>query len=191
MTVQSPAPAQPAALVTAEELWLSPGCNQRCELVRGEIIEKDPSGGEHGEIATTLAILLGTYIRNQRLGRAYGAETGFILGRNPDTVRGADFAFIAQARLPQAAPIKGFVPMAPDLAVEIVSPSDRTRDVSEKVREYLMAGAGMIWIIEPELRTVTVYRSLQNARILTANDSLSGDEVVPGFTCQVAELFVG
>jgi Uma2 family endonuclease len=190
MTVQSHAPAQPVALVTAEELWLSPTFNKRCELVRGEIIEMDPSGGEHGEIATTLAILLGTHIRNQHLGKAYGAETGFILGRSPDTVRGADFAFIAQARLPQAAPIKGFVPLAPDLAVEIVSPSDRTRDVSEKVREYLVAGTGMIWIIEPELWTVTVYRSLQNVRMLTAADTLSGEEVLPGFACQVAELFV-
>ncbi|MCA1554221.1 MAG: Uma2 family endonuclease [Chloroflexi bacterium] len=174
---------------TADELFKLSIPDRRTELVRGELVIMDPSGGEHGEISSAVAALLRPFIKQHQLGRAYGAETGFILSRNPDTVRAPDFAFISNERLPQAAPIKGFIPLAPDLAVEIVSPNDTAREIAAKVREYLDAGTRMVWVIEPELRTVTVYRSLTNIRMFTANDKLSGEDVLAGFSCNVSELF--
>ena len=188
MVAATPTILAPERLLTADEVWRNPP-PQRYELIRGVIVTMDPSGGEHGEISSTTAVLLASYIKQHKLGKAYGAETGFIVARNPDTVRGADFAFIAKERLPQAEPIKGFVPIAPDLAVEIVSPSDRTSEVNDKVKMYLTAGTRMVWVIEPKLQTVTVYRSLTSIRTFTANNSLSGEEVVPGFSCKVSELF--
>lgn len=177
------------ALLTADDLFHLAIPNRRTELVRGELVIMEPSGGEHGEISSAVAALLRPFIKQHQLGKAYSAETGFILSRNPDTVRAPDFAFISNARLPQTEPIKGFIPIAPDLAVEIVLPSDRISEVHAKVCEYLEAGTRLVWVIEPGLRTVTVYRSLTHIRTLTIADALDGEDVLPGFQCRVTELF--
>jgi Uma2 family endonuclease len=177
-------------LVTADELLALPtGMGKRYELVMGELREISPSGWRHGEIVDNLQALLSSYVRAHDLGRGFGAETGFLSARNPDTVRAPDFAFIAKAHLPKEKPAEAFWPGAPDLAVEVVSPSDRTGDVNEKIDAWLAAGCVAVWVINPQLETVTVYRSRTNIEIKTAGEVLDGGAVVPGFSCAVDELF--
>jgi Uma2 family endonuclease len=119
----------------------------------------------------------------------FGAETGFRLANNPDTVRAPDIAFIAKENLPAEMPRDGFWPGAPDLAVEVLSPSDRTGEVDEKIDAWLAAGCAAVWVVDPKLQTVTVYRSRTDIQVKTAGETLPGDPVVPGFSCRVDELF--
>lgn len=148
-----------------------------------------PAGWEHGEIVMRISGILWEYIRPRELGRLFGAETGFILSRNPDTVRAPDVAFIARENLPRQKPTGAFWPGAPDLAVEVLFPSDRTGEVDEKNRAWIFGGVRMVWVIDPEAHTVTVYRSPTNVKVLTADDVLNGEDVVPGFLSRVAEIF--
>jgi len=138
----------------------------------------------HGEISSNIVILLGNHVRQNQLGRIYTAETTFQIG---ESGRKPDVAFVSQERLPenrhQASPIP------PDLAVEVVSPTDKVYDVQEKALEYLDAGTKMVWVIEPIAKTVTVYRSPSDIKILTPNDTLTGEEVIKGFQCAVSEIF--
>jgi Uma2 family endonuclease len=176
-------------LMTAEELLALPRGRSRYELVKGELRQMSPAGHEHGRIGMQLAVPLGYYVQSQKLGKVYLAETGFKIQSNPDTVRAPDVAFIRQARVEQADSTAGYWPGAPDLAVEVTSPGDTVRQVEEKVTEWLEAGARMVWVVSPKLKTVTVYRSLTNIITLTEKDTLDGGEVVPGFQIPVAEIF--
>jgi Uma2 family endonuclease len=143
-------------VTAAELLELPTGLGKRHELVAGELRMMSPSGWEHGEVVGNLQTLLGSFIRQHRLGRVFGAETGFLLKRNPDTVRAPDFAFIAKEHLPAQKPKEAFWPGAPDLAVEVLSPGDRTGDVDEKIEEWLAAGCAAVWVVDPKLQTVTI-----------------------------------
>jgi Uma2 family endonuclease len=177
-------------LVTAEELLALPsGMGKRYELLAGELRVMSPAGWVHGEIVANIADLVGAFIRQHKLGRRFGAETGFLLRRDPDTVRAPDFAFIANEHLPKAKPTEAFWPGAPDLAVEVLSPGDTTGEVAEKVKEWLAAGCAAVWVVDPKLKTVTMYRSLADIEIRTTGETLAGDPIIPGFTCQVDELF--
>jgi Uma2 family endonuclease len=174
--------------MTAEEL-LAMGTNQRCELVRGELRTMAPSGFEHGAIIINLSSVLASFVRQNKLGIVLGAETGYTLERGPDTVRGADVSFVSAARIPAGPLTKKFWEGAPDLAVEVISPDDRARDIEEKVEEYLRAGARLVWVVSPRLRNVTIYRPAGNPVVLRDTDELSGEDVVPGFTCRVSDIF--
>ncbi|MDQ1557424.1 MAG: hypothetical protein QOD32_484 [Pyrinomonadaceae bacterium] len=136
-----------------------------------------------------LAIPLGKFVAENKLGEVYAAETGFKLKTNPDTVRAPDVSFIRQERVEQVGDTEGFWPGAPDLAVEVNSPGDRIGEVEEKVQAWLNAGARLVWVVSPKLRVVTVCRSLNDIETLTEKDTLDGGEVVPGFRFPVAELF--
>lgn len=114
---------------------------------------------------------------------------GFRLRRHPDTVRAPDAAFIAQDRLPAGRRHRGYFEGAPDLTVEVVSPEDRPAEVRAKVREWLEAGARLVWVLWPETRTVSVYPAHGDARDLGEADSLDGGDVLPGFSCRVGDLF--
>jgi Uma2 family endonuclease len=177
-----------ARLITAEDLWNMPG-DQRRELVRGELRTMAPAGFEHGAVIVRLTILLGAYVQRLKLGIVVGAETGFVLARNPDVVRGADIAFVSTARLPAPEVAKKFYEGAPDLAVEVVSPSDALDTIEEKVDDYLNAQTPLIWLVNPRRKTVTIYRPEQKPRIIGETDMLDGEDVVPGFACRVAEAF--
>jgi Uma2 family endonuclease len=179
-----------ATLVTADELLVMPtGMGKRYELVLGELRVMSPSGWRHGQVVSNLSTLLHSYIRDHDFGRGFGAETGFLLTRNPDTVRAPDFAFIAKKNIPKDDPSEAFWPGAPDLAVEVLSPGDTTREVNEKVDAWLSAGSAAVWIIDPLGETVAIHRSRTDIQIRTVGETLEGGSVVPGFSCPVDELF--
>ena len=179
-----------AAYVTADELLALPkGMGKRYELVAGELRVLPASGWRHGEIVANIVSLLGSVIRERELGRGFGAGTGFLLKRDPDTVRAPDFAFIAKDHLPETEPAEAFWPGAPDLAVEVLSPGDTSGEVAEKIDEWLAAGCAAVWIVDPKLQTVTIYQSITNVVVKTAGEMLQGDPVVPSFLCAVDELF--
>ena len=154
------------------------------EYIKGELVPMGDPTMEHGEVSSNLVILLGTYIRQHRLGRIYTAETTFQIGQGG---RKPDVAFVSQERLPENR--RRASPIPPDLAIEVVSPTDRTYEIQEKVSEYLDAGAQMVWVVEPVLKTVTVYRSPNDIKTLTVNNRLTGEDVIEGFQCSVAEIF--
>jgi Uma2 family endonuclease len=161
----------------------------RYELVRGELRRMAPAGGEHGVVTFNAALPLGQHVKANNLGIVFGAETGFKIATDPDTVRAPDIAFVRRERIPKEGIPKGYWPGPPDLAVEVISPNDTYEEVEEKVAEWLMAGTAMVWALNPRRRTVTVYRSLTDITVLTEADELTGGDVVPGFRCRIAEIF--
>jgi len=174
--------------ISVEEFWRLCGDGRRRELVGGEVVELAPGSVEHGRVVVTAAFPLQTFIRAHPLGEIFGNDTGFILSRNPDTVRGPDIAFVRRERLANVS--RGsFFPGAPDLAVEVVSPNDLAQEVERKIQDYLTAGTAMVWVLYPETRHVMLYRSGGEARFLAEKDALDGGDVLPGFTCEVRELF--
>ena len=176
-------------LMTAEELLHMPDDGFRYELVRGELRRMTPAGNEHGYIASNVNISLGHHVKKNKSGRVYSAETGFKITTNPDTVRAPDVAFITQDRVEQFGDMKGYLPCAPDLAVEVISPGDTYPEVEEKVFEWLEAGCKMVIVVNPSKRTVTVFRSPTEVERLTENDILEGGNVVPGWVLPVGEIF--
>ncbi len=146
-----------------------------------------PPGARHGAWGSRVDRRLGVFVEDNRLGTVCVNDTGFVAERDPDTVRGPDVAFWTKDRMPEVP--EGYVEVAPDLVVEVVSPSDHYSRVQNKIRHYPTRGVRMVWVVDPEDRSATVYRSLREARILGENDTLSGEDVVPGFSCQVADLF--
>jgi Uma2 family endonuclease len=163
--------------------------DQRVELVKGELLQMTPTGMEHGGIVSTLTVLVGGYVRAHQLGRTYGAETGVILTRDPDTVRAPDLMFIAAARLKEHGDLAGFSDLVPDLAIEVVSPHDYWGAVEEKVAEYLAAEVRLVWVVSPKTKSVHVYRPGNEVLRLSGDDELSGADVLPGLALKVSELF--
>jgi Uma2 family endonuclease len=176
-------------LVTAAELLQMPEDGIRRELVRGELREMAPAGNVHGRIAMRLAWRLAQYVEAHQLGVVYAAETGFRLATNPDTVRAADVAFVSQRRVDEVGDVEGYWPGAPDLAVEVISPNDTYTAVEEKVAEWLGAGARSVWVVNPRMRTVAVYRTRTDVSVLTDQDVLSGGDVLAGWEARVADIF--
>jgi Uma2 family endonuclease len=177
-------------LVTADELLAMPtGMGKRYELVAGELREMSPAGWRHGSIISRLGARLGAYVEQNDLGITFGAETGFRLASSPDTVLAPDASFISKRNIPQREPKDGFWPSAPDLAVDVLSPGDRTGEVDEKIDTWLGAGCAAVWIVNPKLQTVTICRSRTDVLVVTAGGMFQGDPVVPGFTCSIDELF--
>ena len=176
-------------LFTAEELLHLPTLGRRLELVEGKLYEMAPAGARHGSVAMRIGTMLDTYVRASQLGRVFAAETGFILRRDPDTVRAPDASFVARDRLPEEGLPAGYFDGAPDLAVEVLSPDDRARDVQGKATEWLRAGTRLVWIIDPGTRSATVYRSPEEFQELTENDRLNGEQVILGFSCGLQDLF--
>src|SRR4051794_1782960 len=168
-------------LVTADELWNMRPDGMRHELVRGELRTMAPAGFEHGAVGMRLAAALTSYVEENNLGVVVMAETGFTIERDPDTVRAPDIAFIRQAKIPKAGLPKTFWEGTPDLLVEVVSPSDRPSEVQEKVKNWLECGTEIVWVLNPVKRTLTVCRRGVNDRPLGVDDSVDGEDVVPGF----------
>ena len=174
-------------ITTAAQLLQTPGLG-RCELVRGELIEMSPTGYEHGRLAAEIAGILRDFVKPRRLGAIAGAETGFYIERNPATVRAPDVGFIRSDRLPSKK-LRSFFEGPPDLAVEILSPSDRASEVIAKVQDWLHAGCKVVWVVDPVTETIPVHESKDRIFELTKSDSLSGGEILPGFSLSVRDIF--
>jgi len=166
--------------MTAEELLRLNLPNKRTELVRGVLIVREPAGYHHGDVAARLLVAIANHAFANDLGRVFAAETGFTLARKPDTVRAPDIAFISTARLPDPPP-RGFAELAPDLAVEVLSPDDRPGEVLAKVADWLNAGSRLVWVVDPIRVIARVYRADGSESILGDTDALRGEEVLPGF----------
>lgn len=175
-------------LYTADDLLEMPD-DCRFELIRGELIEMPPSpGGEHGYTTISIAARAQVFVDDNDLGFCFAAETGFKVSQNPDVVLAPDFAFVAKDRLPDGVP-KKHVPLAPDLVMETRSPSDRTRDVATKMLLWLQSGVKEVWVLEPSARTLTIHRTNELPRVLGANDTLTGGNILPGFNFPLSRLF--
>jgi Uma2 family endonuclease len=174
-------------LMTAEDLLHASVPDKRTELVRGVLVVREPAGGRHGRIAGELFRAIGNYVHDRRLGTVYAAETGFTLARRPDTVRAPDVAFLRRDRVPDPEPV-GFPELAPDLAVEVLSPGDRPGETLVKVGDWLSAGTPLVWVIDPERRVARIYRRDGTERIVTAVQTLNGEDVVPGFSLSLAAV---
>jgi Uma2 family endonuclease len=178
------------SITTAEDLLSIREPGFRHELVRGELRRMSPAGHWHGGVGMVLAELISRHVREHRLGRAYMAETGFVLSRNPDTVLAPDISFVRQERLPRAFS-PGYFPGPPDLAVEITSPNDTYTAVHEKALSWLEHGTRLVWVVDPVAKRATVYRSRDDVRLLGPDDELAGDDVLPGLTVPLRDLFAG
>lgn len=176
-------------LMTAEEFLMMPDDGFRYDLVKGELFKMSPVGGEHGVRIGRLTGALSHYVDVNDLGEVFGAETGFKLFRNPDTVRAPDIAFVSKERIPEGEFSEKFWEIAPDLAVEIVSPSETYDEVSEKIDDYLDAGVKAVWIVRSKKKTISIHRTGQPVKVLTVNDLLDGEDIVPGFKYSIAKLF--
>jgi Uma2 family endonuclease len=174
--------------MTADELLNLHLPNKRTELVRGMLVVREPAGHTHGRIAMNLGAELTVFAKRTGAGAVFAAETGFTLARNPDTVRAPDVAFIARDRLPPAH-ARGFAEMAPDLAVEVLSPDDRPGEVLAKVADWLAAGTRLVWVVDPWRRLARVYREDGSETLITADAALDGEGVLPGLTCRLASIF--
>ncbi len=181
-------------LYTVEEFWeiahLSENADLRLELVEGVVSKMPPAGGEHGEIAANLLITIGTHIRQHQLGHVTAAETGYILFQNDqgkDTVRAPDVGYISYQRMPDRLPVK-YISLPPDLAVEVVSPTDKGEDIESKVNDYLRAKVAQFIFLYPATRTVVVYQGDTITR-LSGDDVIDFSAVLPGFSLRVSELF--
>ena len=160
------------------------------ELVEGKLYEMPPPSPRHGEATSNIDFLLQTHVRQYRLGRVLAGDPGFVLGRNPDTVRGSDVAYLSYQRFPanEELPIR-YGDFVPDLAVEVVSPSDTRPYLLQKMEAWLAAGVRVVWIVDPRRRQVAVHSADRDSVLLHSDDTLDGSPVLLGFTCQVADFF--
>lgn len=177
-------------LLTLEEFWELPEPpDMQQELVRGEVVEVPPPGAVHNWIVGTIYRLLWVFAHERRLGAVFGDNMGYVLSREPATVRVPDVSFVARERIPAAGLPAGAWLIPPDLAVEVVSPTDRLREIEDKVQDYLAAGVRLIWVVRPEARTVVVHTVDNAPDERAAADTLDGADVLPGFGVPIAELF--
>ncbi len=183
--------ATASRLITAAEFQALPDDGRRLELVRGEVVEMAGTGMEHTVVAMTLGSELSVHVRQHGLGVVGGADAGCWLERDPDTVLIPDAVFWSTARLSAGPLPTSFAEAVPDLVVEVVSPNDKRTDVYRKVAMWLAAGVQVVWVVWPASATVHVYRSDADLRVLGASDTLSGDELLPGFALPLAAVFAG
>ena len=181
---------------TAGDLWdlsVEPEyADLRLELSEGELIVMSPAGGSHGIIALRIGRLVAEFVENRNLGHVFGAETGFVLdaGTGGATMlRAPDVAYVSRDRLPSGAPDR-YVPLAPDLAVEVVSPNDRADEVNRKLLDYLRYNTRLVWLVYPATHTIVVHDGAA-ARVLADSDTLDGGTVLPGFSVSVSRVFGG
>ncbi len=177
-------------LITTEQFWELPEVpGEQWELVRGELVEMPPPGAVHNLIVGLLYPLLYAFISKHRLGLVFGDNMGYVLRRGPDTVRIPDISFIAWEHIPASGIPEGAWQIPPDLAVEVVSPSDHAEDVYDKAREYVESGVRAVWVLWPKRRAVSLHTRDDKTAELGPADTLDGGEVLPGFTVRVADLF--
>ena len=180
-----------SGIVTPDQFLHHPAANDRTELIRGHIQVMTPASAAHGLVSGTVFHLLAAHVRQHKLGACFADSTGYTLPNLPNTVRAPDASFVRGDRLPIAGVGPGFLEMAPDLAVEVLSPSESRTDVAAKLADYRSAGTPLVWVIYPAARTVTVISATEDDVTLGEGQVLSGGNTLPGFTCAVRDLFEG
>jgi Uma2 family endonuclease len=182
------ATALQAKLLTAEEFFRIPNPNDgfQPELVRVQVVTIPAPGGLHGLTCLRTGRRIGNFVEDNNRGTVTCNDAGFITERDPDSVRGPDISYWAKGRL-QEIPV-GYIEIAPDLLVEVMSPSNTRKQITGKLREYFAKGVHLVWVISPEDRTLTIYRTLDEGRLLNESATVSGEDVLPGFSCRVSDL---
>ncbi len=183
------APQTASELLTADDLLRLSADGVRGELIRGALSETMPAGFRHGQIVVRLAARLHNFVDSKNLGILAASDSGVLLERDPDTVREPDVAFFSAAKIPLDADVPGYAEVAPDLVVEIVSPTDRLSAVNDKALMWLRYGVRLVWVVRPEERLVDVHRDGHPVVTLAEGESLDGHDVLPGFSCAVREVF--
>jgi Uma2 family endonuclease len=158
------------------------------ELIRGELIKMSPTGHDHGRISSKIDRALGNFVESRKLGEVLTSEAGFIISRDPDSVRAPDVAFVRAERHPPGGE-RNFFQGPPDLAVEVLSPDDRASDVNTKVRDWLDAGTIAVLVVDPQTKTVAVHRRPREIKILALDDTLTLPDLVPEFSLPVKDIF--
>jgi len=176
------------ALLTGEDL-LSMTDVEHTELIEGRLMQMSPTGFPHGIVEITIGSLLKAFVHPQKLGMVFGGEVGIYTKRNPDSIRAADVAFISRARYAQLRVSKGYLDVAPELVVEVLSPDDYWEQTMQKMGEYFSAGVQSVWVVAPLLQEIYVYHSLTDAQRFTMGDTLTDEAVLQGFTASVEEIF--
>lgn len=180
--------ATASPLMTAEQLLHEAAGLGRCELVRGELQMMSPAGSRHGAVSLRIATLLANHVEAQSLGQVFAAETGFLLARDPDTVRAPDVAFVGRDRLAGGLPA-GYFPGPPDLVVEVLSPDDRPAAVVSKTADWLAAGAGLVWNVDPAARVLVAHAADGTVVRFLPPAAVSAGDVVPGFELPLDRVF--
>jgi Uma2 family endonuclease len=184
---------KPLRGMTADEFFdfvNRPGNDTRCfELVRGEVIELSRPTRPHGVICANSVRILGNYTFRKRRFYVVSNDTGVVLERDPDTVRGPDVAVFDDVERMEDLPQK-WGDTQPRVAIEVLSPNDRADYINRKITDYLINNVALVWVLDPKARTVTVYCKDAGPRVLTEKDRLTGDDILPGFRCKVADFFV-
>jgi Uma2 family endonuclease len=174
--------------LTAEEFSLLPETEMQRSLVRGEVVETMPPNASHGIIAGRFFKALIIWADETNAGAA-GFEPGFILDRDPDVVRGPDVYFVRADRIPAGGIPNTYWDLAPDLAVEVISPSETANEIREKVQDYLAAGTALVLVIYPKTRELDAHTPDGLARTYRSDEDFTSPAVLPGFSCRVSELF--
>lgn len=174
-------------LITADDLERVSPPHMSTELVRGQLVVREPPGTWHGHIANNLAFALTSFVRPRGLGTVFSQDTGFKIESDPDTVRGPDVAFVAAGRLDRI-PRRGFAALAPDIVAEVVSPDDSPAEVLGKVADWLRTGSRLAWVVDPRRGEVRVYRPDGSTSTVPESEVLTGEEVLPGFRCPVRDI---
>ena len=179
-------PTTATRLITAAEYMAMPDDGTRTELVRGDIVTMSHPQGEHGLVQGLIYMLVNLLVRANKLGWVM-CEVGVHTEYDPDSVRGPDVFFVSLKQCPKRP--QGWFTIPPDLVVEVLSPGDRPGETRAKVREYLDAGVKLIWVVEPKTKSVVVHAGSMQGTKLGEADTIDGGDVLPGFTCVVADFF--
>ena len=181
--------AQETRAITAEELFRMPDDGYKYELVAGRLRKMTPAGSLHGLVGMRLAVAISAHVDTHGLGVVFAADTGFKLASNPDTVRAPDVAFVTRAKIPASGIPITYWRGAPDLAVEVMSPTDVRSEIDEKIEQYLRTGVRQVWFVEPLARRVTILRPGTPPQVLSDTDTPDGGDLLPGFSYPLARLF--
>jgi Uma2 family endonuclease len=179
----------PQPKITAEQLGAMPGDGNVYELVNGVLKMMSPAGSEHGWIAGRIFWRLAQHVERHDLGQTYAAETGFRISDNPDTVRAPDAAFVSHVRLATVEPTRSYLPLSPDLLVEVVSPSDSFSDVESKARQWIEKGTSIVLIADPANQTICIYRDVSERIVLQSGETFDSGDVCGGWRLSVDEVF--
>ncbi len=182
-------PSQQPYLYTAEEFAAMQRDGWRAELIKGEVVAMPAAFTDHGRTAMRLSALAAVYVLDHQLGETYTAETGFLISRNPDTVRAPDFSFIQASRVTISVLGPSWGGVIPDLVAEVISSSDRANEIDQKVQMWLKAGVRVVWVAWPQTHIIQVYNPQAPVQLLRDGDVLSGGTVIPGFSVALSRIF--